>query len=199
MKAMRRDFLVIDLEFTLYTKPTGRPRAFFSEIIEIGAVRIDSGTREVTGSIQDFVKPQFFPKQAAEAMEFCMITDDDMKSAISFADMLDKIKALYVPGETLFVTWGEADYQVISEGCRWHKLDNPILPGDCLDLAAAYKLMKNERRTTGLKQAAQELGVDADGLWHTAHADALNTGKILLKLMERDWTPEPYYPVNGRA
>ena len=72
-------------------------------------------------------------------------------------------------------------------------------PGDCLDLAAAYKLMKNERRTTGLKQAAQELGVDADGLWHTAHADALNTGKILLKLMERDWTPEPYYPVNGRV
>ena len=58
---MRGDFLVIDLEFTLYTKPTGRPRAFFSEIIEIGAVRIDSGTREVTGSIQDFVKPQFFP------------------------------------------------------------------------------------------------------------------------------------------
>ena len=189
---MGRDFFVVDLEFTQYTKPTGRPRAFFSEIIEIGAVRVDAATHDITGEIQDFVKPHFFPKQAAEGMAFCMITEEDMKSAISFAEMIEKIKALYTPGESLFVTWGEADYQVIGEGCRWHKMDHPILPGDCLDLAAAYKQLKGERRTTGLKQAAGELGVDADGLWHTAHADALNTARVLLKLMEGGWMPEDY-------
>ena len=189
---MDRDFFVIDLEFTQYTRPTGRPRAFFSEIIEIGAVRLDAATREITGEIQNFVKPQFFPKQAAESMAFCMITEEDMKSAIGFAGMIDNIKTLYTPEKSYFVTWGEADYQVIEEGCRRHKLDHPILPGDCLDLAAAYKLLKGERRTTGLKQAARELGVDADGLWHTAHADALNTAKVLLKLMEGGWAPEHY-------
>ena len=189
---MDRDFFVIDLEFTQYTRPTGRPRAFFSEIIEIGAVRLDAATREITGEIQNFVNPQFFPKQAAESMAFCMITEEDMKSAIGFAEMIDKIKALYTPEKSYFVTWGEADYQVIEEGCRRHKLDHPILPGDCLDLAAAYKLLKGERRTTGLKQAARELGVDADGLWHTAHADALNTAKVLLKLMEGGWAPKHY-------
>ena len=33
-----KDFLLVDFEFTTYTKPVGRPRGFFSEIIEIGAV-----------------------------------------------------------------------------------------------------------------------------------------------------------------
>ena len=189
---MNKDFFVVDLEFTQYTKPTGRPRAFFSEIIEIGAVRIDAVSHEVTGEIQNFVKPHFFPKQAAEGMAFCMITEEDMKDAVEFADMIDKIKALYTPERTFFVTWGEADYLVIKEGCRWHKLPHPILREDCLDLAEAYKLLKGERKTTGLKKAGEELGIDAGGLWHTAHADALNTGKILLKLMEQGWTPEQY-------
>ena len=33
------DYLVVDFEFTFYKKPIGRPRTFFSEIIEIGAVK----------------------------------------------------------------------------------------------------------------------------------------------------------------
>ncbi len=190
---MQKDFFVIDLEFTQYTRPTGRPRAFFSEIIEIGAVRINAESHEVTGDIEQFVKPRFFPKQAAESMEFCMITADDMKDAIDFSLMIEKIKALYTPGQSYFVTWGEADFLVIDEGCARHGLPNPIRKEDCLDLAAAYKRIKQERLTTGLKKAAEELGVGADGLWHTAHADALNTGRVLLKLLEKGWTPEQYF------
>jgi len=77
---MDKDFFVVDFEFTQYTKPTGKPRAFFSEIIEIGAVGIDCETLEITGHIEEFVKPHFFPKQAAESMEFCMITESDIAS-----------------------------------------------------------------------------------------------------------------------
>ena len=35
-----KDFLLVDFEFTTYTKPVGA-RADFSEIIEIGAVKLD--------------------------------------------------------------------------------------------------------------------------------------------------------------
>ncbi len=187
---MAKDFLIVDLEFTQYTRPTGRPRAFFPEIIEIGGVLLDGGTFEEKGGLQHFVKPHFFPRQAAESMAFCMITEDDMKQAVSFQTMLEKLSALYAPGRTLFVTWGEADYQVIDEGCRRHGAQNPIRPEDCLDLAAAYKRYKQDRLTTGLKRAAEELGAETDGLWHTAQADAVNTGKVLLKLMEKGWKPE---------
>ena len=190
---MNKDFFVVDLEFTQYTKPVGRPRSFFSEIIEIGAVKISGDTNEITGKIQNFVKPHFFPKQAAESMVFCMITEADMKTAIDFGDMLKTIKSLYVPHKTYFVSWGDADYGVIEQGCERHGLTNPILAEDCLDLAAAYKRMNGDSNTTGLRKATEELDINADGLWHTAYDDANNTGKVLLKLIADGWTPEQYF------
>ena len=76
------NYLVVDFEFTFYKRPVGRPRAFFAEIIEIGAVKLDENLNEC-GKLQNFVKPHFFPKHAKDAMDFCMITDADMKKAIT--------------------------------------------------------------------------------------------------------------------
>ena len=192
---MTKDFFVVDFEFTQYTKPVGRPRAFFSEIIEIGAVKISGETKETVGRIQNFVKPHFFPKQAAESMAFCMITEADMKNAIDFSDMLQLINTLYTPDQTYFVSWGDADYKVIEQGCERHSLPNPILPEDCLDLAAAYKKLKGDRNTTGLRKATEELNTAADGLWHTAYDDAVNTGGVLLKLLADGWKPEAFLKI----
>ena len=186
---MSKDFFVVDLEFTQYTKPVGRPRAFFPEIIEIGAVKIAGDTYKITGHIQNYVKPRFFPKQAAESMAFCMITESHMKAAIDFSVMLEKIDSLYVPGKTYFVSWGDADYSVIKQGCERHALPNPVLPEDCLDLAAAYKLMNGDTYTTGLRKATEELNINSDGLWHTAYDDAVNTAHVLLKLLADGWKP----------
>ena len=190
---MGKDFFVVDFEFTQYTKPVGRPRAFFPEIIEIGAVKIDGDTKEITGYIEDFVKPHFFPNQAAESMEFCMITEADMENAIDFSDMLQQIEALYVPGETYFVAWGDADYKVVAQGCERHALPNPILLEDYLDLAAAYKKLKGDRLTTGLSKAIEELNINPDGFGHTAYDDAANTGQVILKLIADGWKPEDYF------
>jgi len=192
---MSKDFFVVDFEFTQYTKPTGKPRAFFSEIIEIGAIRIDGEAFEITGYIEDFVKPHFFPKQAAESMDFCMITEADMENAIDFNDMLEQIGSLYAPGKTYFVTWGDADYSVIKQNCERHMLPNPIAPEDCLDIAEAYKLLKGVKNTPGLHMTVEELNIDDEGFGHTAYDDAVTTGKILLKLMADGWTPEHYFAV----
>ena len=190
---MGKDFFVVDFEFTQYTKPVGKPRAFFPEIIEIGAVLIDGATNEIIGDIQDFVKPLFFPKQAAESMEFSMITASDMENAIEFIDMMQELNSLYIPGETYFVSWGDADYGVIEQNCKRYMLPNPILPEDYLDLAAAYKMLKGAKNTPGLRMAAEELNIEAEGFWHTAYDDAFNTGKVLSKLIAGGWTPEDYF------
>lgn len=81
---------------------------------------------------------------------------------------------------------------MVAEGCRRHKLENPVLPEDYLDLAAAYKLLKGDTYTTGLKKATEEQNVDTGGLWHTAYDDAANTGKLLVKLLADGWKPEAY-------
>ena len=187
---MNKDFFIVDFEFTQYTNPVGRPRGFFSEIIEIGAVKINRGTNEITGQIQNFVKPHFYPNQATEGMAFAMISESDMKAAIEFGCMLQKIEALYIPGETYFVSWGGEDYNVIRKGCERHRAPNPILFEDYLDFAEAYRLWYGDTNTTSLRNAADEQNVDIDGLWHTAYSDALATSKILLILLEDGWKPE---------
>ena len=185
------NYLVVDFEFTFYKRPVGRPRAFFAEIIEIGAVKLDESLKEC-GKLQNFVKPHFFPKHAKDAMDFCMITDADMKKAITFPAMLEKMSAMYEAGNTLFVAWGDSDYKVLAEGCSRHKLENPVLQADYLDLAEAYKLWRGEENTPGLKTAITEMEVTADGLAHTAFDDAYNTGKVLAKMLEKGWTYEAY-------
>ena len=189
---MRKDYFVIDFEYTHYTKRTGRPRAFFSEIIEIGAVKVDSATLEVVADMENFVRPHFFPKQASEGMNFSMITDGDMEEAIEFEDMLNGINELYSSGNTYFVTWGNDDFRVLTIGCERHSLVNPILPEDCLDLSKAYKLLKGDKNTTGLMKATEKLNIDTNGFSHTAYDDAYNTYLVLLKLIDGGWKPEDF-------
>jgi len=181
---MEKDYLVIDFEFTQYRKPVGRPRGFFPEIIEIGAVKISNNTYEVSGRIEAFVKPQFYPKQAKESMEFCSITDADMKNAISFEKMMKKIEEFYIPGETWFVAWGKEDYKVLNTSCQRHNIPNPVLPADYLDLADVCRVVKGLEQTPGLIKTAEEMEVNVEGHWHAAYEDAVKTSKILVKLLE---------------
>ncbi len=188
-----KNYLVVDFEFTTYTRPVGRPNGFFSEIIEIGAVKLAGDPLATTGTLQDFVKPKFFPRQAKDSMDFCMITPKDMEKAIDFPKMVAELGALNEQGETYFVAWGKEDYKVLQRGCEHHKIENPILLTDYLDLAEAYRLWKGDDYTTGLKRATEEQNVDTAGLWHTAFDDANNTGKLLIDLLAKGWTPEAYF------
>lgn len=188
-----KSFLIVDFEFTFYKRPVGRPRGFFAEIIEIGAVLLGGEELQEQGRLQNFVAPHFFPRQAKEALDFCMITEKDMKQAIKFPDMVAKLGAMNKAGETYFVSWGREDFKVLDTGCERHKIANPIQLEDCLDIAEAYRLWKGDTYTTGLKAAAEEQQVDAEGLWHTAFDDANNTGKVLKAMLAKGWTPEQYF------
>lgn len=187
-----RNFLVVDFEFTNY-RGFGKPRGYFHEVIEIGAVLLSGTDQEEKGRLQNFVKPKFFPKQAKSSYEFCMITPYDMQKAIDFPKMVERLAKLYVPGETWFVEWGAEDFKVLDLGCKKHKIPNPIREEDCLDLAEAYRLLVDSNNTIGLKAATEAENVDTEGLWHTALDDADNTGRLLVKLLEKGWTVERFH------
>ena len=189
---MTKDYYVVDFEFTQCGQRTGRPAGFFSEIVEIGAVRIDGATLEVTGQDHHFVTPRFYPEQLKEISDFCMITDNEMQTAIAFPDMIECIKGLYTPGKTYFVSWGMEDYRVLDKGCERHGVENPVLYEDCLDFAEWYRWEMEDSYTTGLRKAIEEQCVDSGMMWHTACDDAANTGKLLVSLLKDGWNPEDF-------
>jgi len=190
---MEKDFYVVDFEYTQCRQRFGRPAGFFAEIVEIGAVRINGETLEVEGKDHHFVRPHFFPKQLNDIKDMCMITDKEMKNAITFSDMVEGIKGLYAPQETYFVTWGSDDYRVLNMGCERHGIKNPVLFEDCLDFSEWYRWEMGDANTTGLRKAAEEQRIDTGMLWHAACDDAKNTGKLLISVLEDGWDPEDYF------
>ena len=106
--------------------------------------------------------------------------------------MIERMKQLYVPGETYFVAWGDADFKVIDTACRRYKIEKPLLFSDYLDLAAGYKLLFGKEKTPSLKSAVEEQKVVMEGIWHTALDDAINTSKLLVRLLQDGWDVEAF-------
>lgn len=98
----------------------------FIHLIEAGAVKLSGEDFTCTGKLQSFVRPHCCPRHAKEAMDFCMITDDDIKNGIEFPEMVEKLAALYEADNTYFVSWGDADYKVLQQDCECHKIANLI-------------------------------------------------------------------------
>ncbi|KUO74230.1 MAG: hypothetical protein APF81_08615 [Desulfosporosinus sp. BRH_c37] len=83
-------FLIVDFEFTMH-KRYGRPRVWFPEIIEVGAVVADG-----YGVLQDtvynaFVKPQFWPRISEDCTGITGIHQRDIEHGISFEQMLQSL------------------------------------------------------------------------------------------------------------
>ena len=189
---MAKDYYVVDFEFTQCRQRKGRPVGFFPEIIEIGAVKIDGESLDVIGQDHHFIKPHFYPKQMQEVSDFCMITDKEMQTAITFPEMIGYIKSLYAPNMTHFVAWGTEDYRVLDEGCERHGVKNPVLYEDYLDFAEWYQWEMGDSYTTGLRKATEEQCIDTGMYWHAACDDAANTGKLLVKLLKDGWNPDDF-------
>jgi sporulation inhibitor KapD len=67
-----RVLLVADFEFTVHDSGPGRPRAFFPEVIEAGALQLLPPDYLETPIIQTFVRPQYFPKIKPECYNITM-------------------------------------------------------------------------------------------------------------------------------
>ena len=182
-----RDFLVIDFEFTTHKSMIGKPRAFFPEIIEVGAVWTTEPDFPLERTYQSFVKPKFFPRLTQECKDIAMISQDDVDGGESLEEMIAALMALYTPGKTLFVAWGEADRDVLLEQCKRYKIPYPFVVDDYLDLAIAYKEFYGLPRRHSLKHALEEQDIESHGFWHMAINDAVNTAKLLQHLLQQGW------------
>ena len=79
-------YIVLDLEWNqpLDRDSTIREPFFFdSEIIEIGALRLDEQFRE-TGSFKTFIRPRFYPHMNGDVVRLTKIRAQDLENAPEF-------------------------------------------------------------------------------------------------------------------
>jgi sporulation inhibitor KapD len=182
-------FLIVDFEFTMHQR-YGRPRVWFPEIIEVGAVVADGhGVLQET-VYNAFVKPQFWPRISEDCTGITGIHQQDIEQGISFEQMLQSLWQMSPTLDTWLVGWGNQDRLVLKNGCDKYGFEYPFLYENYIDLATEYKLFNNRNRMISLKDAIEETGVEKRGILHAAYDDAVNAALFLQKVMSKGWTNE---------
>lgn len=187
--AIPANFLVFDFEFTTHDTIFGRPRGFFQEVIEVGAVLLTLPDYSTDWRYQTFVKPRIFPKLSEACKNITMIQQEDVNQGIPLQDMLAKLAEPYQPGKTALVAWGNSDREVVADNCSRYKIACPFEWKDYIDLSAEYKNFYGHERRLSLKHAVEERGIERKGFYHLALDDAENTALLVMRMLQEGWKP----------
>lgn len=179
--------LVVDVEATCWPDEQpelrGRQREI-SEIIEIGAVRLEGPDLRVTGEYQAFVQPIDYPELSAFCRNLTSISQSDVDGAPTFPDGW-RAFADWIGGDTaevVMASWSAYDQHLFDRQCREHGIEGE--PGwSHIDLKAEYGrwvfAQEGSRGRFRLAQALERVGVDVTGTAHRALDDARNTARLL--------------------
>lgn len=171
---------MIDLEMNKIEKQWRGKNKLSSELIEIGAVRMDEHY-EVVDTYQSYVKPEFGAMDAV-IIELTGITDDKVKDAPGFADAMDDFSEWIGQEETRFYSWSMSDIRQFQ-----HEALFKSYPGDIIQRMESHwtDFQEEFRRLLGLHHriklsyAVSAADYEFKGAQHTALADAVNTAEIL--------------------
>ncbi len=191
-------FLVVDFEFSV-PRGYGKPRAWFQEIIEVGAVVVDQQGNLSDKTYNTFVKPRFWPKLADESYGITGIRQEDVDTGVELEESIESvIKLTTAPlEETYLVAWGDADRKVLSHVCEKYGIAYPFVWDNYIDLAEEYKNFRSLSHLSSLKKAIEDNSIQQIGILHSALDDAINAAQVMIRMMEEGWRPKGLNPVES--
>lgn len=187
------EYTILDLEWnSVYSRKLS---GFFNEIIQFGAVRLNTALDEV-GRFSTFVRPVEGTKLTGLVTELTNITNEDVQNGMEFPDAFRRF-CDFAAGSVL-MTWGDGDMRELIHNYAYYT-GSEILPLDCtyvnLQDYCQARLDLPAGRQIGLADAAALIGVPSDALaLHRAIDDSVLSAECLRRLMDeaalcRDQTP----------
>lgn len=179
-----KEFVIVDLEATCYDrKDSDKPEGFNNEIIEIGAIKLDSHGVEID-RFCEFLRPKNYPVISKFCNELTTITQEDINNARDAKDVL--IDFFEWVGDATLISWGFYDrsqFQLdISDNELYHLIDKTE---DHHSLKHLHGEWNGFRRSIGLGKALRFEKLDFDGTPHRGIDDAINIAKIFRKYINR--------------
>ncbi|WP_144537227.1 3'-5' exonuclease [Bacillus thuringiensis] len=179
--------LIIDLESTCF-KQGAEPRNFFSEIIEIGAVVLNTETFEIVEEYQTFVNPVLFPILSQYCLELTTISQDEVNHGKSIKDAMNEIASLYNKYDCVFASWGFYDKKQFKQVCKRFGVDYPF--GDLHISLKHQHGTWTKQRPMGMERALKLHRLPLEGIHHRGIDDARNISKIASHMIQTGWTHE---------
>ncbi len=170
------NYIILDLEATCWeNKGHGNK----NEIIEIGAVRINSDGK-IESEFSEFIKPILNPVLSDFCMGLTSIKQDDVDYSDKFDKVIERFKNWIGSDEYVLCSWGFYDKTQFESDCNLHKLDTTWLKNH-ISLKHQYTGIKNIKKHIGMSGALSMEKLTLEGTHHRGIDDAKNIAKIFLK------------------
>jgi inhibitor of KinA sporulation pathway (predicted exonuclease) len=170
------NYIILDVE---YIQQKQSP---ITEIIQIGAVKIDDKTFEFKSYFNQYVRP--ITKYGGYAEKITRIDKSILLKSNRFPYALNNfLDWINLNEEYVLVSWSPSDYNALLENCLFYNLNVRWL-NKYLDLQKAYMEFFNLDRCIGLDDALSHFEIPDTYKRHNALGDALNLGEIFKKLYQ---------------
>lgn len=172
--------IVIDLEMNKIEKQFRGNLKLSSELIEIGAVRLD-GDFQTVDTYQTYVLPDYGAMDE-HIIQLTGITDDMLVGAPRFAQAMDDFAEWIGRERAQFYSWSLSDIRQFQNESRFKEYTGKILlkmERNWHDFQEEFSNLLGIEKKVRLKQAVASADYEFTGAAHTALADAVNTAEIL--------------------
>lgn len=169
--------LAIDFEFITTKVIENKAKKYIQEIVEVGLVYRNENILE---KYSEIVRPRCFieSKNKSQSVYGSKFTYEKIEKGIDFKDVLKKIKEVYSPRETVWMSWGKAEYDILKNICRRYNLNIPFLKEDHLDLSLEFSEFYKINQKLSLDKVLNLLNIPIVNR-HNALPDA----KVLMEIV----------------
>ncbi len=172
-------YIIMDLEWNnSFNKATQK---FMNEIIEIGAVKLDSQLNEVD-TFSELIKPVISKKLRSRIKNLTHITNEDVRAGKSFSKVIKEFEE-WVGDDAVVMSWGDTDIRTLLTNFKYFlKKDNIELIKNYVDLQSYCQCFINMEniQQAGLTYAAECLQIDPEKFpHHRALDDSLLSAECL--------------------
>ncbi len=174
------NYIVLDLEWN--QSPSGKkgehPRMPF-EIIEIGAVKVDSELN-IIDSFSELIKPKLYKKLHKQIKEMLSYDEKTLnEKGRAFPDTCKKFIE-WCGEDYAFCTWGPSDLYYLQENMAFYNMKKLPFPLKFYNIQQIYAdKFCEDSVVCKLEKAVSDMGIPEDALFHAAINDATYTAKVM--------------------
>lgn len=168
-------------------KPATPPPALRSEIIEIGAVKLNEQYEQID-SFSCYVHPAF-NQITKKVTEITGITDEKLADAVEFAQAMEQFVQWIGTDPVRIYAWSESDKKQLLAECQYKKLYGGQLPENMrrwMDFQKVYTRIMGLSRSLSLSSAITIIDNDFEGHQHSALDDAANSAELLRLVKDKE-------------
>lgn len=196
------DYIVFDLEWNQSSEIEKVDKDLNFEIIEIGAVRLNS-ERMMVDEFSRLVKPQVYHELHKITSRLIHMQMQELERGEPFAEVAENFLD-WCGEDYIFCTWGPLDLSELQNNMRYYGM-KPLAEGPIrfLDIQKLFSIaFEDSKSRRNLEYAVDFLKIEKDIPFHRAFSDAYYAGKVLAKIPEQvceNYSFDVFNPPKTRA